>query len=66
MVRDQYGQMFMHDDDIVTVPEYVYDRPVDGELVGHRRQLPGPLTVPAQCARNHPHRFAEQPDGYRN
>jgi len=30
---DQCGQTSMHDDDIVTVPEYVNDRPVDGELI---------------------------------
>jgi len=51
------GQMFMHDD-IVTVPEYTYDRPVGGELLGRRLRLPGLVTVHAQCARNHPHRFA--------
>ena len=61
MYCEECGQMFLHDDDIVTVPEYVYDRPV--EFVGRRRQLPGLVKVHPQCARNHPHRFAEYVPG---
>ena len=55
------GQPFGPADDIVTVPEYRYERPTGDELFARRKKKLGEVTVHAQCARNHPHRFAPEP-----